>query len=240
VTALSTPRAAQGPDPRGPARARRLGRLTLRPLWRISAYGAEHVPADGAVILAGNHTGFLDGPMIVTFSPRPVHFMVKQELLRGPLAPALRKLGQIGVDRSGTDRAAILASLGVLEQGGILGLFPEGRRSAEDFATMHNGLAYFALRSGAPVVPVACLGSGESGRTAKTMPRIGSRLHVVFGPPIELDTAAGRSAGRSAVLATSERLRAELVAHLAGARALVADDRPRTDTPDDELRTTGR
>jgi 1-acyl-sn-glycerol-3-phosphate acyltransferase len=207
------------PDPRGAARARRIGPFLLRPLWKVRLHGAEHVPAAGPVIFAGNHTGFLDGPMIVGLSPRPVHFMVKQEMFRGPLDPALRWLGQISVDRAGTDRAAVVAALGVLEQGGVLGVFPEGTRSSGDFDTMHNGLAYFALRSRAPVVPVACLGSGERGRTIGALPRLRARLDVVYGPPLDLglDAGAGK-AGRRAVAETSEALRDALRVHVRAAR----------------------
>ncbi len=202
------------PAPRGALRARRIGPFVLRPFWKIALHGAEHVPAAGPVILAGNHTGFLDGPLLVGLSPRPVHFMVKQELFKGPIGPALHWLGQISVDRHGADRAAILAALGALEQGGVLGVFPEGTRSADDFATMHNGLAYFALRSGAPVVPVACLGSGARGKTIGSLPKLRTRLDVVYGPPVEL----GRGTGRKAVDAASERLRDVLRAHIEQAR----------------------
>jgi 1-acyl-sn-glycerol-3-phosphate acyltransferase len=202
------------PPAHAAVRARRIGPFVLRPFWKIALHGTEHVPATGPVILAGNHTGFLDGPLLVGLSPRPVHFMVKRELFRGALGSALRWLGQISVDRYGADRAAIQAALGVLEQGGVLGVFPEGTRSAEDFATMHNGLAYFALRSGAPVVPVACLGSGARGKTIGSLPGLRERLDVVYGPPIDL----GRGTGRKAVAAASEKLRDALRAHIEQAR----------------------
>jgi 1-acyl-sn-glycerol-3-phosphate acyltransferase len=224
---VNAARQAAVPAPRGAVRARRIGPFVLRPFWRIRLHGREHVPASGPVILAGNHTGFLDGPLLVGLSPRPVHFMVKQEMFKGPVGRALHWLGQISVDRHGADRAAILAALGVLEQGGVLGVFPEGTRSAEDFATMHNGLAYFALRSGAPVVPVACLGSGVRGKTIGSLPRLRTRLDVVYGPPVEL----GRGTGRKAVDAASERLRDVLLAHIEQARihtgrAPAADAKP--------------
>jgi 1-acyl-sn-glycerol-3-phosphate acyltransferase len=202
------------PPPHAALRARRIGPFVLRPFWKITLHGGEHVPATGPVILAGNHNGFLDGPLLVGLSPRPVHFMVKQEMFRGPIGPALHWLGQISVDRNGADRAAIQAALGVLEQGGVLGVFPEGTRSAEEFVTMHNGLAYFALRSGAPVVPTACLGTDERGTSAGSLPKLRARLDVVYGPPVEL----GRGTGRKAIAAASEQLRDVLRTHLEYAR----------------------
>lgn len=226
TTPVNAPAASPAPAARlvpvaiGARRARRIGPFLLRPFWKVVLHGTDHVPASGAVILAGNHTGFLDGPLLVGLSPRPVHFMVKRELFRGVIGSALHWLGQISVDRHGADRAAIQAALSVLEQGGVLGVFPEGTRSAEDFATMHNGLAYFALRSGAPVVPVACLGSGARGKTIGALPRLRSRLDVVYGQPIDL----GRGTGRKAVAAASEQLRDALRAHIEQARRDLGHD----------------
>lgn len=202
------------PSPRAAVRARRIGPFILRPFWKIVLHGAEHVPASGPVILAGNHNGFLDGLLLVGLSPRPVHFMIKREMFRGVLGPVLRWLGQISIDRNAADRPALQAALGALEQGGVLGVFPEGTRSADEFVTMHNGLAYFALRSGAPVVPVACLGTDVRGTSASAVPKLRSRLDVVFGPPVDL----GRGVGRKAITAASEQLRDVLRAHIEQAR----------------------
>jgi 1-acyl-sn-glycerol-3-phosphate acyltransferase len=209
-------RDAAAPDQRGPRRARRIGPFLLRPFWKIVLHGAENIPAEGPVILAGNHTAFIDGPLIVGLSPRPVHFMVKREMFRGPIGGALHWLGQIPVDRAGTDRTAVLAAVAALERGGALGVFPEGTRSAEAFATMHNGLAYFALRTGAPVVPVACLGSRAEGSGLGDLPRLRARIDVCFGPPLDFP----RRTGRQAVADASERLRGELLAHLERSRQL--------------------
>lgn len=216
MTAAAGVRDALAPDPRGPVRARHIGPFLLRPPYRIVLHGAQNIPAQGPVILAGNHTSFLDGPLIVGLSPRPVHFMVKREMFRGPIGSALRWLGQIPVDRSGTDRAAVLAAVGVLEHGGVLGVFPEGTRSEEAFSTMHNGLAYFALRTGAPVVPVACLGSRGTGPGLGDLPRLRARIDVSFGPPLDFP----RGTGRAAVAQASGQLRDELLAHLERSRHL--------------------
>nr|WP_245737842.1 lysophospholipid acyltransferase family protein [Streptomyces sparsogenes] len=131
-------------------------------LWRPRVLGAWRIPASGPVILAGNHSHNLDGPMLIGTSPRPVHFLVKKEAFVGPLDPFLRGIGQLKVDRASADRAAITDALGVLERGGVLGIFPEGTRGEGDFASLRAGLAYFAVRSGAPIVPVAVLGTAAA------------------------------------------------------------------------------
>ena len=204
------------PPARGPVRASRTGTIVVSPWWRVTSHQAGNVPATGPVILAGNHANFIDGPLIVNNAPRPTHFMVKQEMFDGPLGPMLRWFGQIPVDRAGTDRNAVLRSLAVLAGGGVLGVFPEGTRSADEFSTVNNGVAYFALRSGAPVVPVACLGTSGTGAKTGGLPRLGTRVDLVYGVPLEL----GRGVGRKAVAAASERLREALVEHLAAARTL--------------------
>lgn len=204
------------PPARGPIRASRTGTVVVSPWWRVTSHQAGNVPSSGPVILAGNHANFIDGPLIVNNAPRPVHFMVKQEMFDGPLGPMLRWFGQIPVDRAGADRNAVLRSLAVLAGGGVLGVFPEGTRSADEFSTVNNGVAYFALRSGAPVVPVACLGTSGTGAKTGGLPRLGTRVDLVYGTPLEL----GRGVGRTAVAAASERLRDALVEHLAAARKL--------------------
>lgn len=137
--------------------------------------------------------------MLMGTAPRPVHFLIKKEAFVGPLGGFLEGIGQVEVDRESTDRKAIGNALGVLEQGGVLGIFPEGTRGDGDFASLRAGLAYFALRSGAPIVPVAVLGSTERrGRLVKALPPLRARVDVVFGDAFDAGTApAGAPARRS-------------------------------------------
>ena len=186
-------------------------------LWRPRVLGAWRMPAQGPVILAGNHSHNVDGPMIVGTSPRPVHFLVKREAFVGPLGPFLTGIGQLRVDRESVDRAAITAALGVLDQGGVLGIFPEGTRGDGEFAQLRAGLAYFAVRSGAPVVPVAVLGSARPGRVVAGLPPLRSRIDIVFGEPFEAAAGDGRRT-RSALDAATTRIQERLTAHLAEAR----------------------
>ncbi|WP_181767919.1 lysophospholipid acyltransferase family protein [Streptomyces albidus (ex Kaewkla and Franco 2022)] len=187
-------------------------------LWRPRVLGAWRVPASGPAILAVNHSHILDGPMLMGTAPRPVHFLIKKEAFVGPLDPFLRGIGQIEVDRDTTDRGAVLSALGVLERGGVLGIFPEGTRGEGDFASLRSGLAYFAVRSGAPVVPVAVLGSNDRpGRLAKALPALRSRIDVVFGDPFHAGDGSGRRT-RSALDEATVRIQRRLTDHLADAR----------------------
>jgi 1-acyl-sn-glycerol-3-phosphate acyltransferase len=211
----SQPRPA--PGPRGAAVARGIGIGLMNGLWRPRVLGAWRIPAQGPLILAGNHAHNIDGPMLIGTSPRPLHFLVKKEAFVGPLDPFLRAIGQIEVDRGGADRTAIARALGVLEHGGVLGIFPEGTRGGAEFAELRAGLAYFALRSGAPVVPVAVLGSARRGRLVSALPSVGSRIDVVYGEPFAAGDGS-RLRTRTALDAATLRVQQRLTAHMAEAR----------------------
>ncbi|WP_435858741.1 lysophospholipid acyltransferase family protein [Streptomyces pathocidini] len=187
-------------------------------LWKPRVLGAWRVPASGPVILAVNHAHNIDGPMLMGTAPRPVHFLIKKEAFLGPLDPFLRAIGQVEVDRTSTDRTAISNALGVLERGGVLGIFPEGTRGEGDFASLRAGLAYFAVRSGAPIVPVAVLGSADRpGRLVPALPPLRSRVDVVFGEPFQAGDSNGRRT-RKALDEATVRIRERLTTHLENAR----------------------
>jgi 1-acyl-sn-glycerol-3-phosphate acyltransferase len=213
-------------------------------LWRPRVLGAWKVPPQGPAILAVNHSHNIDGPMLMGTAPRPVHFLIKKEAFIGPLGPFLNGIGQLKVDRAIADRTAITRALGVLQRGGVLGIFPEGTRGDGDFASLRAGLAYFAVRSGAPIVPVAVLGTAEKGepeegvpggretdtparreeraargRLIPGLPPLRSRVDVVFGDPFEAGDGSGRRT-RKALDEATVRIQERLTTHLENARRL--------------------
>jgi 1-acyl-sn-glycerol-3-phosphate acyltransferase len=208
------------PSVRGAEVGRRIGVGLMYGLWKPRVLGAWRVPTAGPVIFAVNHSHNIDGPMVMGVAPRPTHFLIKKEAFVGPLDPFLNGIGQLKVDRTTTDRTAISRALGVLEQGGVLGIFPEGTRGGGDFASLRAGLAYFAVRGGAPIVPVAVLGSSERrGRLMKGLPPLRSRVDVVFGDPFDAGDGSGRRT-RKALDEATERIQKQLTAHLENARRL--------------------
>lgn len=217
---------------RGAEVGRRIGVGLMYGLWKPRVLGAWKVPATGPAILAVNHSHNIDGPMVMGVAPRPTHFLIKKEAFIGPLDPFLLAIGQLKVDRETTDRTAITDALGVLSSGGVLGIFPEGTRGDGDFASLRAGLAYFAVRSGAPIVPVAVLGSSEkSSRLTKALPPLRSRVDVVFGDPFEAGDGSGRRT-RKALDEATARIQKQLSAHLDHARRL-------TGRPESAGRPTG-
>ncbi|MEU8675953.1 lysophospholipid acyltransferase family protein [Streptomyces sp. NPDC048560] len=212
--------ATGAPTLRGAAVGRGIGIGLMYGLFRPRVLGAWRVPAAGPVILAVNHAHNIDGPMLMGTAPRPVHFLIKKEAFVGPLDPFLRGIGQLKVDRTTVDRTAITHALGVLGNGGVLGIFPEGTRGEGDFASLRAGLAYFAVRGGAPIVPVAVLGSTESrGRLISALPPLRSRVDVVFGDAFQAGDGSGRRT-RAALDEATVRIQGRLTAHLENARRL--------------------
>ncbi|WP_442806327.1 lysophospholipid acyltransferase family protein [Streptomyces sp. NBC_01317] len=213
-------RSGRAPSEAGAAVGRGIGTVLMYGLWKPRVLGAWRVPARGPAILAVNHSHNVDGPMLMGTAPRPVHFLIKKEAFVGPLDPFLRGIGQLKVDRTVADRAAITDALDVLAHGGVLGIFPEGTRGDGDFASLRAGLAYFAVRSGAPIVPVAVLGSTESrGRLIRALPPLRSRVDVVFGDAFAAGDGSGRRT-RKALDEATVRIQERLTAHLADARRL--------------------
>ncbi|KUF13448.1 acyl-phosphate glycerol 3-phosphate acyltransferase [Streptomyces silvensis] len=218
MTEVPAGRAA--PSERGADVGRRIGVGLMYGLFKPRVLGAWRVPATGPAILAVNHSHNVDGPMVMGVAPRPAHFLIKKEAFVGPLGPFLRGIGQLQVDRTTADRTAVTDALAVLGQGGVLGIFPEGTRGEGDFASLRAGLAYFAVRTGAPVVPVAVLGSTERrGRLIKKLPPLRSRVDVVFGDPFEAGDGSGRRT-RKALDEATVRIQGRLTDHLENARRL--------------------
>jgi 1-acyl-sn-glycerol-3-phosphate acyltransferase len=192
---------------------RRLAAWLIRLVFRIRMTGLEHLPPTGPVLIAGNHTGFLDGPLVMILLPRPSAFLVKSELYSGPFRRVLQFARQIPVRRGTPDRTALSAALDVLADGGVLGVFPEGTRGAGRLETVQHGIGYLALRAGCPVVPVVCLGTADALPKGKKLPRLRTRIDIAFGPQFRIEVE-GNPRARSTVAAAAEQIRQHLLAHL--------------------------
>ncbi len=192
-------------------RAYRVVALVVKPLmrlwFRIRVEGAEHVPAAGPAVLASNHRSNVDPVLLASALQRPVSFMAKSELFVGPLGWVLRLIAQIPVHRGSIDREALRQSSAVVSGGGVLGLFPEGRRGDGGFTTIRSGLAYIVLREPCPVLPVAIFGTERVRHRFGWLP-LASPVRIVVGEPVEdLDLGEGRAGRRAATDALGQVLR---------------------------------
>ncbi len=176
-----------------------LTRLAFRP----EVHGAAHVPRTGPVILAANHLSFVDSFLIPLVTPRRVSFLAKEEYFRGGTPKQwLTRTFMTGIDAipvpRGGFRAAqesLEAALRVLQGGGAFGIHPEGSRSPDGrLYRGRTGVAWLAIASGAPVVPVAILGTERIQPIGARFPRPG-RVVVRFGAPLRFPPPAdGRQA----------------------------------------------
>lgn len=201
------------------------GRAWFARRYDVRVHGAQHVPANGPVIIAANHIGYLDGPLLAAFAPRPVHALTKEEMFEGHTGRILRAFGQIPLARDTVDVAAIKDCLKVLRDGGVVLVFPEGARGSGEFVRMHGGAAYLALVTGAPVVPLALFGTREAGGDTESVPGRGARFDLVYGSAVywEQQPWPRRQAD---VRAATQTLRNRLVGHLVDAQGITGRQLP--------------
>jgi 1-acyl-sn-glycerol-3-phosphate acyltransferase len=188
----------------------------VRTRWPVVVHHADRVPEVGGVILASNHIGIIDGPLLAVFSPRPVHALTKQEMFEGRLGRFLRASGQIPLDRFHADPGAIRSCLRVVRDGGVAGIFPEGTRGDGELHRFHHGAAYLALVTGLPVVPVTMIGTRPAGGGSGALPRRGTTIDIVFGRAWQT-TQQPWPRTREHVAATSVLLRGHMLSELGSA-----------------------
>ena len=191
----------------------------LRLFFRPTVLGAQHLPASGAMILAGNHTTFLDNFMIPLIVPRRVTFLAKSDYFtgRGPKGWLQRQffsgVGMIPIDRSGgaASEAALRTGLGVLTDGGLLALYPEGTRSPDGrLYRGKTGVARMALEAGVPVIPVGLVGMADIQPGGGGMPRI-AKVEVRIGQPLDFSRYAGMEDDRFVLRSITDEIMYELM-----------------------------
>jgi glycerol-3-phosphate dehydrogenase (NAD(P)+) len=142
-------------------------RAILQPFFRfsfrLSRVGREHIPSEGPVLLAANHRSFSDPFMIALCLRRPLHFVAKVELFdKRWKAWILLALGAFPIRRGDSDEDAMETARVILERGGAVGIFPEGTRTRPGpLGEPKRGVGRLALETGAPIVPVAILGTED-------------------------------------------------------------------------------
>ena len=183
--------AADRPQSRAAHRALRAVTKLLSRGWRLDIEGREHVPERGPVILAANHVSFVDSPLLMFCLPRRVWFLGKAEYLDSwttrHLFPAV---GMIPLERTGGRGAlaAMRSALAVLTSEQAIGIYPEGTRSRDGLLHRgHTGLAWIALKSGAPILPVGIRGTAEVQPPGARFPNLRGDCSIRIGTPIPME-----------------------------------------------------
>ncbi len=168
-------------------------RLFTKALTRIAIEGAvDEIPRDGPVIIAANHASNLDavviGSWLIPRIGRRFQWLGKKELFDWPVIGYLSRHGGVHpVDRSTADVEAYRLAKRILDEGHVLFVFPEGTRSSDGtLQEARDGVAALALRTGAPIVPVAIAGSDRVWPRRRKLPRPGGRVTVRVGSPFRL------------------------------------------------------
>lgn len=201
----------------GPTWSRRVGWFLAHGLWNTRVIGGENVPRTGRILVAANHTGIVDGPLLHGVIPRESHIIIKEEMFTGVIGFLMRNAGQIPVDRR-NGRAALQTALALLNEDRLVGVFPEGSRGRGDVKQTKAGIAWLAVRSGSPVLPAAILGTRPSGKKPGHVPGPRARLTVVFGEPFAA-SSPDAGVGRAAVSEAMGRIQTGLSEHVNGAAA---------------------
>jgi 1-acyl-sn-glycerol-3-phosphate acyltransferase len=194
----------------------------LRVLFRPYITGVENLPAEGGAILAGNHTTFLDNFMIPLVVPRRVTFLAKSDYftrrgLKGKLQKSFFSgVGMIPLDRSGgkASEAALGTGLQVLEDGELMGLYPEGTRSPDGrLYRGKTGVARMALEAGVPVIPVGLIGMFALQPAGCRLPKIGrpGRVEIRIGKPLDFRRYAGLEGDRFVLRSITDEIMYELM-----------------------------
>jgi 1-acyl-sn-glycerol-3-phosphate acyltransferase len=191
----------------------------LRLVYRPQVQGLEHLPADGAAILASNHLSFSDSIFLPLVCKRRITFLAKSDYFTGKgLKGWLTKVfmagvGQVSVDRSGgsASEGALDTGLAILAEGQLLGIYPEGTRSGDGrLYRGKTGVARMALEAGVPVIPCAMINTNLIQPPGRLRPRI-MRVRIAIGEPLDFSRYEGMSGDRFVLRSMTDEIMYELM-----------------------------
>ena len=175
----------------------------LHLLWRPEITGGANIPSSGGAIVASNHLSFVDSIFLPLMIPRPVTFVAKSDYFTGtkPMQRAaaayLRATKQLSVDRevASSAMAMLEAALGLLQDGRLFGIYPEGTRSPDGrLYRGRSGIGWLALNSGLPVIPVAMSGTDRVLPPGRVTPSL-AKIRITVGEPLTFEQYKGQPPG---------------------------------------------
>lgn len=186
----------------------------LRVLFRPWTDNMGVLPKDGPAILVSNHLSFSDSFFLPLVTERRITFLAKQEYftgkgIKGLLSKAFfTGVGQVPIDRSSgrAAEAAITTGVRILREGHMLGIYPEGTRTADGrLYRGKTGVARMALEAQAPVIPVAMIGTYEIQPPGRVRPSI-RRVGVRFGEPLDFSRYDGMESDRFVLRSVTDEI----------------------------------
>ena len=165
---------------------RPIASFLIRLLFHPKVIGLENIPKNGRVVLAGNHTRFLDPVMLVGVVKRPIHFLAKKELFDGGLSFLVRGMGCVPVNRKIHDKNALNSAIDYLNKDLCIGIFPEGTINKTDKVILpfKIGAVKMASVTNSKIVPFIITGKYKI---------IGKRVRLEFLKPISVGNDLDKS-----------------------------------------------
>ena len=149
-------------------------------VYRPKVIGKENVPKKGRIVIASNHTDYFDCVALVATNKRTIHFLAKDELLKGFWGPAFKAMGIIPVNRREKDKNALPAAIKVLEEERVIGIFPEGtfKKDVEGLLPFKIGAVKMAHDAESMILPMAIVGDFKPFRKGLTL-RFGKPYKII-------------------------------------------------------------
>lgn len=151
----------------------------LKFLYRPQVYGRENIPDEGPIIFVGNHKHAFDPVVVMVHTKRIVHYMAKDSLFKGIHGFLFKQIGLIKVTRGKSNPMAVIEATNILQEGGAIGIFPEGTRNRtnEELLKFKHGAVVIAKKNNVPIIPFAIRGEYKIFRKG---------LNIEFGQPLNI------------------------------------------------------
>lgn len=159
--------------------------VVFKLIFRLKIIGSENIPKTDPFVIVANHSSLLDAFVLVSSVKPKITFMSAAYLFKMPfVGHILRGVGAIPVQGKGSDIKLIKKAIKILQAGGVLGIFPEGRiTNEEDDFSIKAGSAYLALKADVPIIPMAIKGANKVLPLGAKFPKL-SKINVKIGEPI--------------------------------------------------------
>jgi 1-acyl-sn-glycerol-3-phosphate acyltransferase len=191
-------------------------------IWIKRANGLENIPQKGPVIIAANHSSYFDFICFIAVCPRKIYYLAAEKFYKSWFwRPLVKMTGQIKVERQTGDKTeSIEKANAILEKGGVLGIYPEGTRSADgEIHKPFTGVARFALKNKVSVVPVGIKGTFEILPRQKNFPKFKKIVEINIGKPMDFSQYYGQEENKEALKEITNEIMAE-IADLSGKKAV--------------------
>jgi len=190
-------------------------------LWTVFrpwVKGLENIPRSGPAIIVSNHVSFVDSIFLPLVVPRTMSFLAKSDYFTGRgvkgffVRTFMKATGQLPIDRAGgkASEASLNTGLGVISEGRILGIYPEGTRSPDGrMYRGRTGVARMVLEADVPVIPSAVVGTREVMPLGAKFPKV-RRVGVIFGEPLDFSRFTGMEGDRFVLRAITDEITYEM------------------------------